>query len=154
MTEQLSEDKIFEFKEAFDIFDQDKDGIITINELGEIMKILGQSTSDEELQLMILEVDIEGNGNIDFKDFLTLMAKKKMENDEHDESENNLYQVFHVINQSGTGKINEKELKRVMISLGEVHITDDEIKGMIKEVGDGEFISFVQFCKIINNKKD
>ena len=60
MTEQLTEDKITEFKEAFEIFDKDKDGFITIKELGEIMRNLGQNPSDADLQDMINEVDADG----------------------------------------------------------------------------------------------
>jgi hypothetical protein len=63
MSEHLTEDKISEFREAFEIFDTDKDGYITIKELGEIMKNLGQTPTDTELQDMINEVDIDGNGN-------------------------------------------------------------------------------------------
>ena len=68
----ISEEKINEFKEAFNIFDKDKDGYITTRELGDIMKNLGQSPSEAELQDMINEVDIDGNGTIDFKEFLGL----------------------------------------------------------------------------------
>ncbi|MCQ2816093.1 MAG: EF-hand domain-containing protein [archaeon] len=59
----LSTEKIREFKEAFEIFDKDKDGYITAKELKDIMKNLGQDPTDAELQDMINEVDI-GNINI------------------------------------------------------------------------------------------
>ena len=44
-SDSLTEDKINEFKEAFEIFNKDKDGYITTKELGDIMKILGQTPS-------------------------------------------------------------------------------------------------------------
>ena len=149
MTEQLTEDKITEFKEAFEIFDKDKDGFITIKELGEIMKNLGQNPTDAELQDMINEVDIDGNGNIDFKEFLGLMARKMRDTD----SEEELIEAFKVFDRDGNGLISSQELKHVMVSLGE-KITDEEVDEMIKEAdmdGDG-FINYEEFVKMIINK--
>ena len=39
--DELSEEQIAEFKEAFKLFDKDGDGTITIEELGTVMKSLG-----------------------------------------------------------------------------------------------------------------
>jgi calmodulin len=41
MVEQLSEEQIAEFKEAFSLFDRDGDGKITSKELGTVMRSLG-----------------------------------------------------------------------------------------------------------------
>jgi calmodulin len=149
MTEQLTEDKITEFKEAFEIFDKDKDGFITIKELGEIMRNLGQNPSDADLQDMINEVDIDGNGNIDFKEFLGLMARKMRDTDSDEE----LIEAFKVFDRDGNGLISSQELKHVMVSLGE-KITDEEVAEMIKEAdsdGDG-YINYEEFVKMIINK--
>lgn len=40
------------------------------------MRSLGQNPTEAELQEMINEVDTDGNGIIDFPEFLSLMAKK------------------------------------------------------------------------------
>uniref|UniRef100_A0A0R3Q3G5 Calmodulin n=1 Tax=Brugia timori TaxID=42155 RepID=A0A0R3Q3G5_9BILA len=65
-----------EFKEAFSLFDKDGDGTITTKELGTVMRSLGQNPTEAELQDMINEVDADGNGTIDFPEFLTMMARK------------------------------------------------------------------------------
>jgi calmodulin len=75
MAEQLTEEQIAEFKEAFSLFDKDGDGTITTKELGTVMRSLGQNPTEAELQDMINEVDSDGNGTIDFPEFLTLMAR-------------------------------------------------------------------------------
>ena len=85
MSEHLTEDKIAEFKEAFEIFDKNKDGFITIKELAEIMKNLGQNPTEAELTDMINEVDADGNGKIDFPEFLTMMARKMKDSDSEEE---------------------------------------------------------------------
>jgi calmodulin len=149
MSEHLTEDKIAEFREAFEIFDKDKDGYITIKELGEIMKNLGQQPTEAELQDMINEVDVDGNGNIDFKEFLGLMARKMRDTDTEEE----LIEAFKVFDRDGNGLISAQELKHVMISLGE-KITDEEVDEMIKEAdidGDG-YINYEEFVRMIINK--
>ncbi len=49
-----------EFREAFSLFDKDGDGTITTKELGTVMRSLGQNPTEEELQEMINEVDVDG----------------------------------------------------------------------------------------------
>jgi hypothetical protein len=61
---------------AFSLFDKDGDGTITTKELGTVMRSLGQNPTEAELQDMINEVDADGNGTIDFPEFLTMMARK------------------------------------------------------------------------------
>ena len=147
MSEHLTEDKIAEFREAFEIFDKNRDGFITIKELAEIMKNLGQNPTEAELTDMINEVDIDGNGNIDFKEFLGLMARKMRDTEEE------LFKAFKVFDRDGNGLISATGLKHAMISLGE-KITDEEADEMIKEAdidGDG-YINYEEFVRMIINK--
>jgi calcium-binding protein CML len=51
-------------------------GCITIEELATVIRSLDQNPTEEELQDMINEVDADGNGTIEFAEFLNLMAKK------------------------------------------------------------------------------
>ena len=48
-----------EFKESFRLFDKNGDGSISRKELGEVMKSLGQHPTEEELQDIINEVDVD-----------------------------------------------------------------------------------------------
>ena len=49
-----------EIEEAFKVFDKNGDGEISVSELGEAMKSMGQETSEEDLQAMIVVVDLNG----------------------------------------------------------------------------------------------
>lgn len=49
------------------------------------MRSLGQNPTEGELQDMINEVDIDGNGTIEFAEFLGMMAKKMKESDGEEE---------------------------------------------------------------------
>merc|ERR1711893_267755 len=133
MADSLTEEQIAEFKEAFSLFDKDGDGTITTKELGTVMRSLGQNPSEDELQDMVNEVDIDGNGEIDFEEFLQMMAKKMKETD----SEEEIIEAFRVFDKDGDGFLTGKELKQVMLNLGE-KMTDEEIEEMIKEADDDQ----------------
>jgi hypothetical protein len=63
-----------EFKKAFDQFDADGGGSITTDELGKVMRSLGQNPTDDELQDMMNEVDADRSGTIEFDEFCALMC--------------------------------------------------------------------------------
>ncbi|CAN1121318.1 Calmodulin-like protein 8 [Linum perenne] len=81
----LAQDQIVEFKEAFCLFDKDGDGCITVEELATVIRSLDQNPTEEELHDMITEVDADGNGTIEFAEFLGLMARKIKETDAEEE---------------------------------------------------------------------
>lgn len=99
MAEHLSAEQIAEFKVAFSLFDPDGDGSITVEELGQVIRSLGQNPSEADLQDMINEVDVDGNGDIDFDEFLTLIATKMEAVEEEDE----LKEAFKVFDKDGDG---------------------------------------------------
>ena len=98
---------------------------------------------------MINEVDIDGNGTIDFKEFIGIMARKMRDSD----SEEELIEAFKIFDRDGNGLISADELLHVMVSLGE-NTNLEEIEELIKEAdldGDG-FINYEEFVKLILNK--
>ena len=77
----MTDEQIAEFKEAFSLFDRNGDGKITTTELGTVMRSLGLNPTQAELQSMINEVDVDGNGTVDFPEFLSLMAREMKDTD-------------------------------------------------------------------------
>ncbi|KAL4298921.1 hypothetical protein AHAS_Ahas17G0049200 [Arachis hypogaea] len=149
MADQLTDEQISEFKEAFSLFDKDGDGCITTKELGTVMRSLGQNPTEAELQDMINEVDADGNGTIDFPEFLNLMARKMKDTD----SEEELKEAFRVFDKDQNGFISAAELRHVMTNLGE-KLTDEEVDEMIREAdvdGDGQ-INYEEFVKVMMAK--
>jgi len=58
---------IAEFKEAFNEFDKDGSGTISTKELLSVMRSMGQNPTEDELLALVMEVDINGDGTIDFE---------------------------------------------------------------------------------------
>ena len=59
----LTDERVEEFKAAFQLFDKDGDGTITSKELGTIMRSLGHNPSQEELQKLVAETDVVSRTN-------------------------------------------------------------------------------------------
>ena len=49
------------------------------------MRSLGQNPKEEELRDMINEIDEDGNGTVDFEEFLIMMSKKLKDHDSEEE---------------------------------------------------------------------
>jgi calmodulin len=106
------------------------------------MRKLGQNPTEADLIEMINSVDDNGDNEIDFEEFLTLMKSRVGERD----PEKELRDAFAVFDTDGSGSIDRKELKRLMKKLGQA-LTEAEIDAMMDEVdsnGDGE-ISYEEF---------
>ena len=150
MADQLNAEQIAVFKDAFSLFDDDGSGTISTKELGTVMKSLGQNPTEAELQEMINEIDIDGNGEIDFDEFLLLMVKKI---NEGADSEEELYQAFREFDRDGNGLISAAELKHIMAALGE-RLTDEEVDETMKDAdldGDG-YLNFEEFANLVTYK--
>lgn len=74
-SEKLTEEQIAEFKEAFALFDKDQDGRISGTELSTVMRSLGFCPSESEVTDMMNEIDVNGDHQIEFSEFLALMSR-------------------------------------------------------------------------------
>ncbi|KAL4237920.1 hypothetical protein ACF0H5_002630 [Mactra antiquata] len=140
----LTEEQLADFQRAFDLFDPDGDGTITTLELGTIMRVIGQNPTEAELQDMVNEVDEDGNGTIEFDEFVKMMASKT------NSKEDFTQETFAVFDPDKKGYITADALKRVMANLGE-DLPDDVIQEMINKVdtdGDGK-VGFEEFVAML-----
>ena len=147
MTSQMTEEQIAEYKEAFSVFDKNGDGAITRDELGTVMRSLGQNPTETDLQDIINEVDADRDGAINFQEFLTMMGLKMEEVNREAE----LREAFSLFDKDSNGLISAEELRLVMKNLGE-NLTDGEIGEMMREAdtdGDGH-INYDEFVKMMS----
>ncbi|XP_048732605.1 uncharacterized protein LOC125649266 [Ostrea edulis] len=147
--ENLTEEQINDIKEAFKVFDKDGDGTVSTEELGAVMRSMGQDPTEKELMDMIAEVDVDGNGDVEFDEFLQMMAKQMQCTDSPDE----LIEAFQVFDEDKTGHISVDEFRSVMTTLGE-QLTDNDVDEMIADTGVGSngYIRYKDFVKHITSK--
>ncbi|GKV05151.1 hypothetical protein SLEP1_g17193 [Rubroshorea leprosula] len=62
-----------ELRDAFDLYDQDKNGLISSSELHLVLNRLGMKCSEEDCARMICSVDSDGDGNVNFEEFRKMM---------------------------------------------------------------------------------
>merc|ERR1712226_1522397 len=62
-----------ELIEAFKVFDRGGNGFISAAELRHVMTNLGEKLADEEVDDMIREADVDGDGQINYEEFIKMM---------------------------------------------------------------------------------
>jgi len=145
--ETISEEKISEFRYAFQLFDKDCDGNITTFELGEILRKLGFKPTLEDLKDMIKEVDLDGNGNVDFQEFLQLMSHKMKDHNTEEE----IMEAFKIFDRDNNGYVTKDDFKIIMNHLGEA-MTNEELDEMIHDNDDdGDMqLNYEEFKKMMS----
>eukprot|EP00004_Rigifila_ramosa_P006549 TRINITY_DN1734_c1_g1_i1.p1 TRINITY_DN1734_c1_g1~~TRINITY_DN1734_c1_g1_i1.p1 ORF type:complete len:168 (-),score=52.91 TRINITY_DN1734_c1_g1_i1:260-742(-) len=129
-TIEWTEQDIADYKEAFLIFDKDKDGKINAKELREVLISLKLEATDKVVRDMInaaTEDDPYSSGTITFDQF-TSMAKKKFLHTMTDEQV--IKEVFRLFDASDKGYITSQELRKVMAEFGQ-KLTDKEAQQML-----------------------
>src|ERR687885_583436 len=133
--------------EVFKVFDADASGDISSEELGQVMRSLGQSANETELRETIEEVDLDKSGTIDFEEFKMLMVS------DSGDRQSRLKMSFSVFDEDGSGQITKNEMQDVMSPFG---VTEPELDEMIEEAdGDGNAsIDFEEFCKLVPDESE
>ncbi|GFR01425.1 myosin regulatory light polypeptide 9 [Trichonephila clavata] len=133
--------KVQEFKEAFQLIDQDKDGFITKSDLKVTFDLLGREVDDEDLESMLAEAP----GPLNFTMFLTIFGERISGTDEEDV----ILSAFSVFDE-GDGKMKEEVLKNSLRKRGD-KFTDEEADICLKEapVDKEGYISIRRFTQIL-----
>lgn len=71
----FTEQQVAEFRAAFNTFDTDGSGDLSIPEITTVIQAQGVQLSAEELMEIIDDIDVDGNGTVDFQEFLFAMSK-------------------------------------------------------------------------------
>ncbi|KAL4874478.1 hypothetical protein BJY04DRAFT_203850 [Aspergillus karnatakaensis] len=64
-----------ELREAFAVFDKDKSGSISADELRQVLRSIGDDVSDKDVDEMLQLADVNGDGSIDYEEFVKLMSQ-------------------------------------------------------------------------------
>jgi calmodulin len=62
-----------ETREAFDAFDRDGDGLVSIEELLHVMENVGEKMTHEEAEASLRRADLDGDGRLSYGEFIAFM---------------------------------------------------------------------------------
>lgn len=148
---ELTEEQKVEIKEAFELFDTDKDNALDYHELKVAMRALGFDVKKAEVLKILREFDKDGPGLIEFDDFQKVMTERILERDPMEE----IRKAFQLFDDDNTGRISLRNLRRVAKEIGE-NLDDEELQAMIDEFDldqDGE-INETEFVNIMTDANE
>ena len=134
------------YRRVFAWLDKDGNGSISVTDLASLMRSLGVSLTDCSVQDVINDVDVDGNGSIEWPEFLRMMVRRMKPT----EMEEELRVAFQWFDRDKDGFLNAKELQMITSALGE-KLNDVEMTEFIRESdvdGDG-MISFQEFLHMM-----
>ena len=70
------DDPEVEIINTFQIFSAENDGLIPIQELFHIIRTFGETLTDKEIEEIIAEADVDGDGYINYEEFVRMMFTK------------------------------------------------------------------------------
>merc|ERR1712194_36805 len=125
----LDADEVSEIKEAFDLFDTDQSGAISVNELTSAMKSLGFDVKHAVVYNMVSDLDADGSGEIEFGEFLDVMTAKLSERNSKEEID----RVFNLFDKDRNGTFEGDELSKVCKELGE-DMPEEDVRELIQRM--------------------
>ncbi|XP_012943265.1 myosin regulatory light chain 12A [Aplysia californica] len=137
--------QIQEFKEAFNMIDQNRDGFIDKEDLHDMLASLGKDPTDPYLDEMMSAAP----GPINFTMFLTMFGDKLNGTDPEDVIKN----AFACFDEEGTGVIPEEQLRELLTTMGD-RFTDEEVDEMYRDapIKRGNF-NYLEFTRILKYGK-
>ncbi|XP_003376690.1 nucleolar MIF4G domain-containing protein 1 [Trichinella spiralis] len=147
----FTQSQIQEFKEAFNMIDQNRNGFIDKADLLDMYASLGKEVGDEFIDEMINEAP----GAINFTMFLTMFGEKMTGTDPEDVIRN----AFQCFDEEGTGdesshcysSISEHDLRTLLTTMGDRY-TDEQVEELFKDapIKDGMF-NYVEFARMLKH---
>ncbi|XP_017061366.1 calmodulin-1 [Drosophila ficusphila] len=125
----LTDAQIEEIREAFNLYDTNRSGSVSIKQLGGVMRHLGEILTEAEIYDLANEAGTEFNNQVDFKDFLFVMSKRL----EEQNSLASLKQAFRILDRNEVNYITISEIKTVMTNLGE-KMSDEDLHEMFQDI--------------------
>lgn len=142
----FNQSQIQEFKEAFTMIDQNRDGIIDTSDLAAIYQQIGLQPDPKVLDSLLAEVP----DKLNFTHFLTLFGEKLHGTD----PESTLRDAFIMFDEDNKGKLSEEYVKDLLMNVGD-QFSKDEIKQVWKEAPiEAGMMDYLKLVHIIKRGKE
>ncbi|KAL5013548.1 hypothetical protein ScPMuIL_007818 [Solemya velum] len=130
----LTRETAQELKEAFNNFDKNGDGKISVKELGPLLRILGQNPTESQVKAVMDEADKNKTGFLEEDEYLQLIQKYILD---PETVEVELRQAFLFFDKDRNGRLDLKELSRVLMRIGDPLSKEDtdEFLALAKDNG-------------------
>lgn len=117
--------QIAEFKEAFNMIDQNRDGFVEKEDLHDMLASLGKNPTDDYLDGMMNEAP----GPINFTMFLTLFGERLQGTDPEDVIKN----AFGCFDEENMGVLPEDRLRELLTTMGD-RFTDEDVSAAMDKL--------------------
>ncbi|KAI8041044.1 hypothetical protein M5D96_005295 [Drosophila gunungcola] len=150
--EDLTPEQIAVLQKAFNSFDHQKTGSISIEIVADILRLMGQPFDKKILEELIEEVDEDKSGRLEFGEFVQLAAKFIVEEDA-EAMQKELREAFRLYDKQGNGFIPTTCLKEILKELDD-QLTEQELDIMIEEIdSDGSgTVDFDEFMEMMTGE--
>ena len=139
-----------DIKEIFDYFDQDNDGVISLEDIDSICQVVGVNFNRREIENLFYHINPALLESIDYKSYKQLMSKKVFKEMTQDDLKN----AFKVFDKNNTGRINTAEFHQIMsqVALENEILSKKEVDGFIKmaDPRNEGFFDYNQFMRTLH----
>ncbi len=136
----LDLDKEQECREVFDLYDNEKEGLIKIEDLPNALRSLGMNPTNIDIDDMMSEITDKKIQFSEFKIFYSKMLKDP-------DTEDDLIECFRIFDVDGSGVVSSGELRHILKIFGD-KMEDLEIEHMISE-GDPNDTGFINYVDLV-----